>query len=105
MPTYSSYEKRALAVLLARVTNLESQSANNAAAASNVIKFYNSLALLKAETNPTQIDLFILLGLASAGDGLGGGTYFYSATNAETPNDVTIIQLTSPTTGRVLKIA
>lgn len=104
MSPFSSRERAELKRLQSLVAELQSQVTNAQAIGASTVKKYNTLALLKAETNPLQVDLFVLLGQAAAGDGLLSGIYIYDATNADTANDASVIQLTNPSTGRCLKI-
>lgn len=105
--TFTVADKRNLNWLVSNVAWLNAQLISLqiiAASTANLVKTYATLALMKAEAQPTQVRLYRLLGLAAEGDGLAGGEYYYSPTNVEVANDITIIQLTSTSTGRLLKL-
>lgn len=65
---------------------------------------YGSLAAMKAENSPLQVKFFVLLGQNTAGDGLKSGQYYYDEYSSATPNDHSVIQLTSTPNGRLIKL-
>lgn len=91
--------------MLSRLSSLEATLISTALVAGKGTSTYTSLAAMKAEPYPLQVRLFVLLGLNSLGDGLLNGNYYYDSTSVATPNDSSIVQLTSTSLGRLIKIS
>ena len=105
MPTFTKQEKDAIKMMMSRMSSLEATLISTAIVAGKGTSTYTSLAAMKAEPYPLQVRLFVLLGLNSLGDGLLNGNYYYDATSVATPNDSSVVQLTSTSLGRLLKIS
>ena len=104
--TFTYWDRANLDRVVSELSQLEAQLLSlQVLANSNAMAVgrYATLALMKAEPNYSSVKLWILLGKNSAGDGLMGGEYYYDATRSDTPNDSSIIQLTSTSVGRLIK--
>lgn len=104
--TFTLWDRQNLDRLVSEMAQLQSQLLSLqilANTASMAVGRYATLALMKAEPNFSSVKLWILLGKNAAGDGLMGGEYYYDATRSDTPNDSSIIQLTSTSVGRLIK--
>ena len=102
---FTTWDKETLNRLSSQVSELEARLLSVQVLSSAQVKSYTSLAAMKAEQYPTLVRLFILLGLNSSGDGLLNGNYYYDPVSSVTPNDSSIIQLTSISSGRLIKIS
>lgn len=104
--TFTYWDRKTLDRLNSEMSQLQAQLFSLQILAqtnSMAVGRYATLALMKAETNYSSVKLWILLGKNAAGDGLMGGEYYYDATRSDTPNDSSIIQLTTTSIGRLIK--